>query len=359
MNKLKSSSPRKVRTVIRIFNNSGWRGVVRHARNKMEILLFEHVVHRFNSERGYSHPRTVQIEASSNCNLRCPSCSLSREVNPGRNLSPDELRLILDRLPFRPDSVSLNGIGEPLVNPRFFELVDILDGRSISCSFFTNGTMLTPRLREAILSRRNVSYVGISCDGARKETFEALRYGAKFETWKEFVRDFLGAAHDRHPNPIQTTMSTVVSRRNLSELTGIVDLASELGFRSVVFSDVMPSDEVAASLAISQDDWAAYDKNGLVTRGNQRGLDVALNIRRTQIPPKVTVRCFQPWGYAMVSVEGDILPCCAIVGSDQAKVMGNLFQQDFGEIWSGSDFKGFRRSAAEGTNDLCNRCPYY
>jgi radical SAM protein with 4Fe4S-binding SPASM domain len=356
---MKSVGLRKLRTAKYIIAQKGWRAAGHLARKKLDNLVLHAYVQHINPEQGLKYPKALQIEVSSNCNLRCPSCSLSREVNPGRNITPDEVRAILDRLPFSPESISLNGIGEPLINPRFFEIVDILAERKIMCSFFTNGTMLTPRIREAILSRQNIVYVGISCDGAQKSTFEILRYGAKFETWKQFVGAFLESAHQRQPQPIQTSMSTVVSKQNLYELAGIMELAAGLGFRSIHFADVMPNDDVAAQLALSDEEWAACDVQNIINRGTEKGIAVSFNYRRSAKPPQVKLRCLQPWEYSMISAEGDVHPCCAIVGSDEAPVMGNIRQQDFQSIWNGDPFKSFRRATADGNNELCKKCPYY
>ena len=37
-------------------------------------------------------PTKIQIEATSRCNLRCPSCSHSREEGKGQHLTPDNFR---------------------------------------------------------------------------------------------------------------------------------------------------------------------------------------------------------------------------------------------------------------------------
>lgn len=350
---------RKLRTARRVQKERGLEALAKIAVNRLSYPALEARIRYVDAERGRTVPQTVQIEASSNCNLRCPSCSLSREVNPGRHISPDEFTTILDRLPFTPPAISLNGIGEPLINPHFLELVDILGRRGIDCTFFTNGTLLVPHLRGAILDRLNVSYVGISCDGAHRETFESLRFGAKFETWKSFVKEFLAAAHARAARPVQTVMSTVVSRRNLNELPEIVELAAELGFSAVQFADVMPNDEVAAALALMEADRRKLDLTALQRRGEKLGVDVTAYLRRRGRPPKARFNCFQPWEYMMISAEGDILPCCAIIGSDKALVMGNILHQSFDEVWDGKEFRRFRKTAAEGTNPLCSICPYY
>ena len=350
---------RKVRTAGKVWREQGWRDVTRVAVRRLRDPLFRARVAHGRAFGPAVHPRDVQIEASSNCNLRCPSCSLSREVNPGRHLSPAELVSILDRLGFHPPSVSLNGIGEPLMNPHLLELVDLLAEREIACSFFTNGTLLTPRMREALLARQSVRYVGISCDGATKETFEALRCGAKFENWVEFVSAFVVGAKNRLPHPVQTSMSTVVSRRNLPELPEIVRLAARLGFGAVQFTDLVRNDPVAASMALTDAEWLAMDVEGLERQGSALGVRVSANFRRKKLPPAGKLRCTQPWEYIMVSAEGDILPCCAIVGSDKAEVMGNLFREDFEGIWRGQRFSSFRDTSLNGTNAVCKICPFY
>jgi radical SAM protein with 4Fe4S-binding SPASM domain len=231
--------------------------------------------------------------------------------------------------------------------------------RGIDCTFFTNGTLLVPRLRDAIVSRMNVTFVGISCDGARKETFEVLRFGSKFEAWKGFVKDFIAAAHGRSGRPMQTMMNTVLSRRNLSEVPEIIQLAGELGFRSIHLGDMMPNGDVPASLALRDEDRDSLDLPALQNQGREVGVDVLASLVRRDRPPKARFNCFQPWEYMMISVEGDVLPCCVIVGSDKASTMGNIFRQSFDEIWDGKEFRRFRKTTADGTNSLCSICPFY
>src|SRR5512135_2667998 len=64
----------------------------------------------FDKERVRWNPVTVQIEATSKCNLRCPGCSHSQETESGVHLSVDLLQEILDRLPFSPKHIVLSGV---------------------------------------------------------------------------------------------------------------------------------------------------------------------------------------------------------------------------------------------------------
>ena len=208
-------------------------------------------------QRPRRFPAKIQIEATSRCNLRCPSCSHSREKGKGQHLGPEEFRKVLDCLPRRPKRVVLSGIGEPLLNPDFFSLVDMLAERGIRCEFYTNGTLLTPPMRQAILSRNNIDVVNISCDGARASTFENCRVGADFERWKQSVREFLTEAKERRSRGLSVGINIVVNKRNLGEIGDIVRLAADLGFDSVYVLDPIPLDDVAESLCPSPSELSA------------------------------------------------------------------------------------------------------
>ena len=196
-------------------------------------------------------PTVIQIEATSRCNLRRPSCSHSREEGKGQHLALEDFREIPNRLPRRPKRVVLSGIGESLLNPEFFSLVDVLAERGIKCEFYTNGTLLAPPVRQAILSRPNIDVVNISCDGAQASTFENCRVGASFTRWKQLVRDFLAEAKETRPGGLNVGVNIVVSKQNLHEIRDIVRLAADLGFDSVYVLDPIPLDDVAASLCPS------------------------------------------------------------------------------------------------------------
>lgn len=142
----------------------------------------------------------------------------------------------------------LSGVGEPLVNPDFFELVDVLAERGIACEFYTNGTLLGRQAtRDAILSRRNIRSLRISCDGATKETFEAMRLGADFDGWRQSVQGFVAQAKEERGGTLDSGLFTVLSRQNLKEIGGVIRLTADLGIRYVFIMDPIPIDDEAAS----------------------------------------------------------------------------------------------------------------
>ena len=310
-------------------------------------------------ERPRRFPNRVQIEATSKCNLRCPCCSHSRESSAGQHLGVETFRQVLRRLPPAPRRVVLSGIGEPLLNPDFFAMADILAERGIRCEFYTNGTMLTPPVQEAILSRANIDTVNISCDGARKATFESLRLGADFERWKQLVGRFLAEAGQRRGRTLSVGANVVLCRENLAEIGDILRLVAELGFGGVYVMQPIPVDDTAAALCASPAEFATVSEEELVRLARSLGLQITCSFQRPGSPGKTLPRCTQPWEYVFIRANGDVAPCCALFGSERGEVMGNLLAEDFAAVWHGERFRRFRRSSAEGTNALCRVCPYY
>ncbi len=320
---------------------------------------FKLMVRYVAPERPRRLPIRIQIEATSKCNLRCPCCSHSREQDTGRHLTEEDFRRILDRLPWSPARVVLSGIGEPLMNPHFFTLVNILAERKIKCEFFTNGTLLTLRMRQAILSQRNIDAVIISCDGAEKVTFENLRVGADFESWKQSVHKFSIAAKQQQGRTLCIGLNILVNKQNLHEVEDIIRLAAELGVDSVSILHPIPIDDIAAALCPSPTELSTVRQEDLLELARDLGLRILFFCQRVTSLPKLMPRCMQPWEFVFIRANGDVAPCCAVFGSEKGAIMGNIFRQEFNDIWHGERFRDFRRTSASGTNALCRICPYY
>jgi radical SAM protein with 4Fe4S-binding SPASM domain len=309
-------------------------------------------------ERPRRFPAQIQIEATSKCNFRCPSCSHARENAAGQHLSQADFRNILDRLPWRPKSVILRGIGEPLLNPNFFAMIDILAEKGIRCEFNTNGSLLKPAMWPEILSRSNIDSISISFDGAKADTFESLRVGGNFDNWQQLVRGFLARAKSEGRNNLTVSANVVVSRPNLSEIGQIVRLAAEMGFNHVSILDPIPFDGLAMSMCPSRDEVVAARKE-VTDLADSLGLKSSCYLRRLHWTESLLPRCMMPWEYVFIRANGDVAPCCALFGSDKEAVMGNLFRQDFLDIWNGDAFRRYRRENISGKNPRCSVCPYH
>ena len=177
------------------------------------------------------------------------------------------------------------------------------------------------------LSRSNIDTINISCDGARKKTFENLRRGADFDRWRHLVREFLAEAKQRRGKRLTVGVNVVMSQANLDEIGDIIGLAAELGFDSVHAMHPIPLDDTAA-LCPSPAQLSTIRQEYLSELGRDLGLKVACYFRRNTLPPKVMPRCLLAWEYVFIRANGDVASCCACLRAEKRAAVGNILQVD-------------------------------
>ncbi|MCH8854634.1 MAG: radical SAM protein, partial [Planctomycetes bacterium] len=126
-------------------------------------------------------PFEYTIEVTSRCNLTCPMCP--REIAPQlgeRDMDIDTFRRVLERIRHAASFIWLAGLGEPMMNKHFFEMIELCQQAGIVTGASTNGTFLTPKAQQRLLDS-GLDLLIISFDGADKESYEKVRVGADFD----------------------------------------------------------------------------------------------------------------------------------------------------------------------------------
>ena len=83
-------------------------------------------------------------------------------------------------------------------------------------------------------------------------------------------------------------------------------------------------------------------------------------IKVKQVPEKVRFYCQKPWtDINNFTVDGRMDVCCITTGPSQEHyALGNIFEQDFQQIWNGERMREFRRTVNSDTPlPPCQRCP--
>lgn len=178
-------------------------------------------------------PAMYQIEHTDICNARCIMCNHSFTRNHGCKFM--DMNIIHELEPFFPyaSCVVLNGIGEPLLHPQIKELMETYDKYGIQLSTNTNLSVMDPEI--AALMQKTFCDIQISCDAADPETYESIRRGLRFDTFKKNARML------RDAGDVEICMATVVMRQNVTQLPQIVELAAELGCAKVILLDLNAS----------------------------------------------------------------------------------------------------------------------
>lgn len=178
----------------------------------------------------YKHlPVIIHAELSSFCNCECIMCTHCYEKNDrARYLDLSVFERLLPTCRF----VVINGIGELFIHPDIIDILSRLKEYQVQLSITTNAQYIPDDVVPIIgdIFKR----VCVSCDGATKNTYEKIRRGASFETFKNNCKILRSAFRDDSV----FTMSVVSMRQNLLETVDIVYLAKELGFDEVRFGRI-------------------------------------------------------------------------------------------------------------------------
>ena len=323
-------------------------------------------------------PREAQFEVTGSCNLRCRMC-LVRYAPPLNKvegtLSFDLFRSVVDDLPDL-EKVTLQGLGEPLLAPDLFRMIEYAALRGIRTGFNTNATLLS-RKRAQRLVLAGLDWLCISLDGATPATYEGVRDGSSFERLRRNVLGLVDVMRELDADRPRLSVVFVAMRRNVAELEDVIRLAHEWGILRVrvqnlshSFSDTDPAGgyreirEFTAAEAL----WRGPDEPvGVEAFANARRVaqELGVDLRLPSLRAQETKRrrgspgCGWPWGEVYVTHDGKIEPCCMIMGSERA-TLGDVSVDSFPDIWWGESYTEFRRALlADEPPEVCRGCSMY
>src|SRR5215469_4716262 len=140
-------------------------------------LLWSYLARR---SRIGARPVEYIVETTAKCNLYCPMCPRETHKQPKEDMEDKIFNRLVEESGGSAEHMMLIGLGEPFLDPRIFERIEFCERHNISTLLSTNGTFLDEKLAARVLASP-LEQITLSFDGARKETFEFYRKGAKFE----------------------------------------------------------------------------------------------------------------------------------------------------------------------------------
>src|SRR4051794_37597176 len=123
-------------------------------------------------------PGFLQVEPVGQCNLRCRMCPIQYRKDGPPHGPPAFMDFnlyvrLLDEVPGL-RRLQLQGLGEPMMHPRFFDFISHAVRRGIEVSTNTNLTLLTPPRAERCVTS-GLAELHASLDGATAPTYEFIR----------------------------------------------------------------------------------------------------------------------------------------------------------------------------------------
>jgi SynChlorMet cassette radical SAM/SPASM protein ScmF len=180
---------------------------------------------------------TFYLYLTSGCNLRCRHCWIvpsfvKGQPDPGECLDVELLRRAVEEAkPLGLGSAKLTG-GEPMLHPRFVEIVDLLTAAGLWLNMETNGTLIDAALASHLKERTNVNFISVSIDGPSAEVHDPFRgVPGSFDAAVRGVEHLVTAGY--RPQIIMCP-----HRGNVQYVEDVVEMAVRLGAGSVKFNPV-------------------------------------------------------------------------------------------------------------------------
>ena len=312
------------------------------------------------------YPILLEIETSTACDLRCTMCELSlghkRWGQPAKLMPYDDIVKVLDQFPAL-IWYDCTGIGEPLLHPRFLDMVGEAKRRGLYTECFDHMGNWDEDVTDFIIDHK-LNRVQPSVDGATKETYESIRRGASFETMCHNIRYLFAEKKRRGTHLPIVDFHMIVQEANIHEMPDFVNLVRSLAGDQRVgiqFTEVLREiDGLDAKKVPIDEAWMRVVEE----RAKSLGVQVWFN-RNSEGRPKADMRQCNAWHMPFITVEGFVYPCCAQNERGDRKwqndrSMGNIFKQSFKEIWNGPRYTELRRKMRKGeTPDFCEKCPVF
>jgi len=288
--------------------------------------------------------RFAQIEPTTRCNFTCGFCA-GRHMNQAE-LDPAVFEAFLSTIDGL-EHIELQGEGEPLLHPQFFELVRMARRRfpDVSISIISNGSLFSEKNIDGILGA-GMTKLFVSMESADATRFQQIR-GGKLERVKGGILALLAERARRRLTLPVVGLAVTVLRSTVDEtFDSIAPLYRELGLDGgivVQYLQAMPQ-------------YAQYYSDA--TRAELCGQDEAYRFKtRLQASPEVGQlldargqtpgfyerlysstdgRPVCPWleNGVFLANDGSIASCCFIKDTDRFRI---------GRVGDSSDEIDFRR----------------
>jgi MoaA/NifB/PqqE/SkfB family radical SAM enzyme len=325
-------------------------------------------------------PRFVQIEPVGQCNLACTMCPVvfrgeGERGKPPAFMSYETFCRVLAQFP-QATQLHLQGLGEPFLHPRLFDMVRYAVGRGIEVSTNTNLTALSARRADECVAS-GLKHLYASLDAADPAIYESIRIGSKLARVLRNLELVIAARERLHVQQPDITLVAVAMRRNLEQLPKLVELAHRYGVRAMSVQRLAHDFSEATLPARYQPMRAFVDRETLsgddperVARcfAEARAAAAALGIRlrlptlekRPHAPPrKGRERCDSPWERAYVTFSGQAMPCCMIATPDRLS-LGDMARDGVARVWNGDAYRAFRAKLdSDDPPHVCRGCAVY
>ena len=308
------------------------------------------------------YPSYIEIEVTTRCNLECIICEHTYWKEKNRDISFKEFKNIVDQFP-KLKWIGLTGIGESFLNKDFLKMLRYVKEKNIFVELYENFYLIDENIARELVEME-IDKILVSFDAATKETYEKIRVNSNFERVIKNVKNLLRLKKEKRAYFPEIAFHFIINKLNISEISQYIDLVHSItqGEKTTIqftrmlhkFSEINNLfTEVPENIIQDTERKAKEIKN----------IEITWNTDVPRFKPSLD-KCTK-WTMPFIFVTGHVIPCC--VGNEANRrdfqketALGNVFEQNFKEIWYGEKYEILRKMLRQGKVPLaCKNCSVY
>jgi len=319
--------------------------VARHGLEAGTRLVFEPIEDGLALRFARPDARRAYIEVTTRCNLNCAVCV--RQVwrdDPG-DMSWETFQAVIEGLRAFPElrRVTLGGFGEPLIHPRFLEMLTLAAGLGVGMTLTTNGLLLDEAMAERLLDA-HLDTVVISLDTVHVQAYQQARLTDGVDRVLDNLRRLQEMARAQGRVPPRLGLEFVVMHSNLEWVEQLPNLAQQLGASFIILSNLLPhTPELATETLYDQEQPLQVSGGWALKVGDWLLWGV---VRAPRMKWGAWRRCrFIEERAMIIGWDGGVSPCYALMHSYpyyiygrrkevSRHVLGNVYEQPLADIWA-------------------------
>ncbi len=301
-------------------------------------------------------PFRLTVHTIDRCTIRCNFCirnaddpsAYEEHHLPGKDMTFETFKRIIDRFP-TVASVCLAGLGEPMLNKDIFRMVDYAEGKQMSTSIVTNGTILDKVMDKIFNSKLSTLSVSLNSHNHREYAQFSGAPEDMFDKVIKNIKEVVRRKDKAGKGPV-IRITYVCTKSNLKYLQEVVSLVDSLNVDFLDFLNLIPYGECGSSkedCLYGDDDKVQDVLSGI--RTPHSNLVINLPVLLSRQPKKLCRKYFE-----MIHTDmfGNIGGCGRAISPNRK--FGNIFEND--DVWNTEEIKNMRRMFLDDFQPLLDCC---
>ena len=288
------------------------------------------------------YPVTLSIEPAAICQLHCPECILGSNQLKRKQIFIEQFlyKKIIDQTSDYLCYLMLYFQGEPFLSPHIFEMIKYASEKKIFTATSTNAQNIDEIMASKIVIS-GLKKLIISLDGVEQTSYQKYRIGGNFEKTLESIHNIKKEKEKNNSKYPIIELQFIVFKHNEKEIGKFIDLAKQLKVEKyTIKSAQIYNFENKTNLIPSIKKYSRY-----IYKNNQ-----------WQLNKKIKNHCIKSWQSAVITTEGDLVPCCYDKNAEYK--YGNLIADSLFSLWHNETANKFRKRLLTNRSQItiCKNC---